>query len=145
MSTHQIHLFISHSWKYSEVYETLTEWIFNNKWSVGQASLDFRNYSVPKDDRIHDAPTSKALETAIYNQVARSHIVIIPTGMYTHYSDWINKEIMAAKYYGKPILAVNPRGQQRASGIVVDNSNEHVGWTSHSVINGIWKLYRNTL
>ena len=79
---------------------------------------------------------------AIYNQVAHSHVVIIPTGMYTHYSDWINKEITAAKYYGKPILAVNPRGQQRESGIVVDNSNKQVGWAKQSVIDGIWELYK---
>ncbi len=143
MSAHQIHIFISHSWKYSGVYKTLADWIFEENWLIGQASLNFRNFSVPKDDPIHDAPTDKALKNAIFNQIARSHVIVIPTGMYTHYSDWIQKEIDAANSYSKPILAVNPRGQERASGIVVENSAEHVGWTKKSVINGIWKLYQS--
>ena len=53
MSTHQIHVFISHAWSYSNHYETLASWIFEKDWSVGQASLDFRDFSVPKDDPIH--------------------------------------------------------------------------------------------
>lgn len=143
MSTHQIHVFISHSWKYSKVYETLASWIFEENWSVGQASLNFRNFSVPQDDPIHYAPSSKALKEAILNQISRSHVVVIPTGMYTNYSDWIQKEIDGANLYSKPILAVNPNGQQRASGIVVENSAEHVGWTKKSVISGIWNLYHS--
>ncbi len=38
MSTRQIHVFISHSWAYSNHYDTLSKWIFNKRWSVGQAS-----------------------------------------------------------------------------------------------------------
>jgi len=37
MSTHQIHVFISHSWAYSEHYDTLAEWVFTNSWRSGQA------------------------------------------------------------------------------------------------------------
>jgi len=144
MSTHQIHVFISHSWKYSKVYDKLAEWIFENNWSVGQASLDFRNFSVPKDDPIHNVPNTKALKDAIFNQIARSHVVVIPTGMYTHYSGWIQKEIDAANQYSKPILAVNPWGQERVSEIVVNKASELVGWNKDSVINGIWKLYKNS-
>jgi hypothetical protein len=143
MSTHQIHVFISHAWAYTKDYDTLAGWIFNEKWSTGQASLDFRNFSVPKDDPIHNAPTSKTLKDAIFKQIARSHVVVIPTGMYASYSSWIQKEIDGAIGFSKPILAVTPRGQQRSSGVVVDNAAEHVGWTKQSVIDGIWKLHRS--
>lgn len=61
--------------------------------------------------------------------------------MYANYSDWIQKEIDGAKGYAKPILAVNPRAQERTSGIVVDNSDMHVGWNKNSVVDGIWQLY----
>ncbi len=93
MSTRQIHVFISHAWAYSEHYETLASWIFGEKWSVGQASLDFRNYSVPKNDPIHDADNDKQLKEAILKQIKMSHVIVIPTGMYTNYSKWIQKEI----------------------------------------------------
>jgi len=143
VTPHQIHIFISHSWKYSSVYDTLATWIFEEKWNVDKVPLNFKNFSVPKDDPIHNAPTDRALKIAIHNQIARSHIIVIPTGMYTNYSKWIQKEIDGANEYSKPILAVNPRGQERTSEIVVSNSAEHVGWTKQSVINGIWKLYKS--
>jgi len=68
MSVHQLHVFISHSWTYSGHYETLREWIFEQNWRVGQASLALRDYSVPKDDPIHDARTDRELREAIYRK-----------------------------------------------------------------------------
>jgi hypothetical protein len=142
MSTRQIHVFISHAWAYSEHYETLASWIFGEKWSVGQASLDFRNYSVPKNDPIHDADNDKQLKEAILKQIKMSHVIVIPTGMYANYSKWIQKEIDGSSDYSKPILAVNPWGQQRASGVVVDSASKLVGWNKKSVVSGIWELYK---
>jgi hypothetical protein len=142
MSTKQIHVFISHAWAHSGHYETLSSWIFDENWSVGQASLDFRNYSVPKNDPIHDADNDKQLKEAILRQIAMSHVIVIPTGMYANYSKWIQKEIEGSSDYSKPILAVNPWGQQRASGVVVDSASKLVGWNKKTVISGIWELYK---
>ena len=141
MSTRQIHVFISHAWAYSGHYDTLAKWIFEEPWSVGQASLDFRDYSIPKDNPIHNVQSTKELQEAIFNQIARSHLVVIPSGMYTNYSRWIQKEIDGAKAYQKPILAVNPWGQQRKAGVVLNNADDGVGWNKQSVINAIWQLY----
>ena len=142
MSKHQIHIFISHSWTYSDHYNTLASWIFDQNWSVGQASLDLRDFSVPRDDPIHNASTERQLREAIFRQIVRSHVVVIPTGMYANYSKWIRKEIDGANQWAKPILAVNPWGQLRTSSIVSAAATETVGWNSKSVIAGIWSLYR---
>lgn len=142
MSVRQIHVFISHSWNYSHHYEKLSEWIFQNSWSVGQASLDFRNYSVPKTDPILNAHNDRQLREAIYRQIAMSHIVVIPTGMYANHSKWIQKEIDGAAVFTKPILAVNPWGAMRTASVVSLAAQRTVGWTSQSVISGIWELYR---
>jgi hypothetical protein len=141
MSTRQIHVFISHAWKYSDHYETLEKWIFRESWSSGQASLDFRNFSIPKDDPIHNVQNTNQLQQAITNQIARSHVVVIPSGMYANYSNWIRKEIDGAKAMGKPILAVNPWGQEKKSGVVLNNSDLGVGWNKEPLINAIWQLY----
>ncbi|ABV38355.1 nuclease [Shewanella sediminis HAW-EB3] len=142
MSTRQIHVFISHAWSHSGHYDTLSEWIFNENWSVGQASLDFRDFSVPKDNPIHDADDDDQLQAALFNQIARSHIIVIPMGMYANYSKWIKKEIDGAGLYSKPILAVNPWGQERSSSVVGDAADKKVGWNKKTVINGIWELYK---
>ncbi|CAA6604198.1 conserved hypothetical protein [Rhodospirillaceae bacterium LM-1] len=142
MSVHQIHVFISHSWGYSGHYDTLADWIFNTNWRVGQASLNFLDFSVPKNDPIHNAPNESSLKEAIYSKIARSHVIVIPQGMYASYSKWIKKEIESAGSYSKPILAVNPWGQERASSVVKNAATKTVGWNSETVISGIWNLYR---
>jgi len=142
MSTKQIHVFISHAWAHSGHYDTLSDWIFNGNWSVGQASLDFRNYSVPKDDPIHDADNDKQLKEAIFKQIAMSHVIVIPTGMYANYSKWIKKEIKGSSDYDKPILAVNPWAQEKTSSVVTDAADKLVGWNKKTVVTGIWNLYK---
>ena len=142
MSTYNINVFISHSWNYSDAYDTLAEWIFDENWSSGQASINFRNYSVPKDDPIHDADNATQLKDAIYRRIALSHVIVIPTGMYASYSKWIKKEIDGAISKGKPILAVNPWGQERASSVVIDNADLVAGWNKNSVGQSIWDLYK---
>lgn len=142
MSTRQIHVFISHAWAHSEHYDTLSKWIFGERWSSGQASLDFYDYSVPKDNPIHRATSTVALKDAIFNQIARSRVIVIPSGMYAAHSNWIQKEIDGATLYGKPILAVTPWGQVREASVVLENANKVVGWNKEPLVNAIWDLYR---
>lgn len=141
MSTRQVHVFISHAWDYSGHYDTLASWIFGERWSVGQAALDFRDYSIPRNYPINNVTSTKALQDAIFNQIARSHVVVIPSGMYAAYSKWIQKEIDGAKQYNKPILAVNPWGQQKKAGVVLSNADIGIGWNKQPLINAIWQLY----
>jgi hypothetical protein len=141
VSTRQIHVFISHAWSYSGHYDTLASWIFGEPWSVGQASLDFRDHSIPRDSPIHNVTSTAQLQAAIFNQIARSHVVVIPSGMYANYSKWIQKEIDGAKGYGKPIVAVNPWGQEKKSGVVLSNADIGVGWNKQPVIRAIWQMY----
>ncbi|MXW19433.1 MAG: nuclease [Gammaproteobacteria bacterium] len=141
MSTHQIHVFISHSWNYSEHYEKLAEWIFQQPWEANGSSLVFIDYSVPRDDPIHFARNSEQLLHAISQKITQSHVVVIPTGMYAQYSTWIKKEINSANNLVKPILAVNPWGQQRSSSVVTNAATRSVGWNSERIVSGIWELY----
>ena len=67
--------------------------------------------------------------------------MVIPTGMYATHSKWIQREIDGANEKGKPILAINPWGQQRTSSVVSAAANKTVGWNKKSVIHGIWDLY----
>ena len=142
MSSPQVRVFISHSWNYAKHYETLVGWIRGRPWRWGQAVPKFLDYSVPKDDPVHNAPTDKLLRSAIRGQIAQTHVVVISTGMYATHSKWINIEIELAAELEKPILAVHPWAQSRKSRVVQQHAKEKVGWNQKSVLNGIWKLYR---
>lgn len=136
----EVNVFISHSWAYSGHYDRLAEWIFDEVWSVDNQRIYFANTSVPRDNPIHFAPNDAALQSAIYERIINSHVVVIPTGMYANHSKWIGKEIAGAKYYGRPIVAVDPWAQKRASSVVVDAADEAVGWNKQSIINAVWRL-----
>lgn len=125
-------LFISHSWAYGDAYEKLVSF-FNEhpffKWT---------DYSVPKNDPIHDAPNATALYNAIKNQIAPVNCVIILAGVYSSYSKWIDKEIEISKtVYSKPIVAVEPWGSEKTSKIVKDNADAIVKWQSSSIVKAI--------
>ncbi|MBW1650420.1 MAG: TIR domain-containing protein [Deltaproteobacteria bacterium] len=130
-------LFISHSWSYSDEYEKLMNLIGNG------SHFNFNNYSVPKDDPIHDAPNPTLLYEAIKRKISPCHVVIILAGVYASYSKWIDKEITICKKgftQEKPILAVAPWGAEKTSQIVKNNADLIVKWNTESIIAGIIKL-----
>ncbi|WP_288928548.1 TIR domain-containing protein [uncultured Maritimibacter sp.] len=134
-------VFISHSWAYSNHYEKLCEWIFEQTWNAPNGlPIRFVNFSVPSDDPIHGARNDAELEAAILRKMLHAHVLICPTGMYSSHSKWIGKEIKGARAYHLRILAVDPWGQERKSSIVSQAADHTVGWTSASVVQGIWDL-----
>lgn len=135
-----MNIFISHSWTYSDHYDRIAGWIFDEVWTSNGQQVYFANTSVPRDNPIHFAPTDAMLQHAIYQRIAESHVVVIPTGMYAHYSKWIKKEIDGAKLYRRPILAVDPWAQKRAASVVAASANESVGWNKQSIVDAVWRL-----
>lgn len=134
MSLKTYNLFISHSWTYSNAYNNLTSMLDEAKY------FDYKNYSVPKDDPIHNASNSKELYEAIKNQVKYAHVVIILAGVYSSYSKWIDKEIEIAQNMGKPTLAVEPWGSEKTSSKVKNAADRIVKWNTDSIVNAIREL-----
>jgi hypothetical protein len=137
MMINTYNLFISHSWSYGDAYDRLVKMLDDANYFY------YKNYSVPKDDPIHNAPNSGALYNAIKNQMSPCHAVLILAGVYATYSDWINNEIKISKnefYKSKPILAIQPWGSEKTSQVVKDNADLIVGWNTDSIIKGIREL-----
>ena len=89
MRTHN--LFISHSWSHSDSYDKLAGLL------DARPYFAYRNYSVPRDDPIHDARSIAALRTAIKGKLSPCGVVLILAGVYATYSKWINVEIDLAQ------------------------------------------------
>lgn len=123
-------LFISHSWKYNDHYEDLLN-LLNN------SDLNFSDYSVPKNDPIHNAGNYFQLRQAIKNQISSASCVIILAGVYSTYSKWINIEIELAKLLRKKIIAIEPFASERTSQKVKDTADIIVGWNTQSIVNAI--------
>lgn len=124
-------LFISHSWSYSNQYDGLINLLNQNY------TFEYKNYSVPKDDPIHNASNQSLLKEAIRRQMQPASCVIILAGVYATYSKWINIEIELAKSMNKKIIAVEYWGAEKTSRIVKENADIIVGWNSNSIIKAI--------
>ncbi len=131
------HIFISHSWSYTDSYQQLVELLNNRPY------FSYKNYSVPKDDPIHTSGTDKELYNAIKNKIQLCHVVLILAGVYSSYSKWIEKEIDIAKQgfsIKTPIVAIEPWGAEKTSKLVKDNADMIVKWNTDSIVNAIREL-----
>lgn len=128
-------LFISHSWSYGDAYENLVA-LLN-----AAPNFQYKNYSIPKDDPIHNAPNSAALYQAIKNKMIFCNVVLIMAGKYATYSKWIEREIqIAKKEYDKPIVAIRPWANEQVSSVVSDAADKLVSWNTSSIVSAIREL-----
>lgn len=127
-------LFISHSWKYDDLYNRLTEFL-------DEQGISYFNHSVPKDDPVHTNGTDKQLRAAIDAKISGCSGVIILAGVYATYSKWINEEITMSDAYGKSIIAVEPWGAERTSAVVKNAADKVVKWNGKSVADAIKELF----
>ncbi|MCD8194692.1 MAG: TIR domain-containing protein [Coprobacillus sp.] len=124
-------IFISHSWRYHKQYDNLINLL--NEYPY----FSYRDYSVPQDDPIDDAPNNRRLKEELENQIRPASCVIFLAGVYASYSKWIDVEIEIAQRMGKKIIAVIPRGNERASDRVTSVANIIVRWNHASIVNAI--------
>lgn len=124
-------LFISHSWSYSDAYDGLVNLLDSNPYFI------YKNYSVPKDDPIHNARNDHQLKEAIRNQMQHAGCVLILAGVYSTYSKWINIEIGLAREMGKKIIAVELYAAERTSSVVKNAADVITDWRTNSIISAI--------
>ncbi len=128
-------LFISHSWTYGDAYEKLVDLL------DAAPNFQYKNYSVPEDDPVHNAPNVEALYKAIKNQMVFCDVVLIMAGKYATYSKWIQREIQIAKKdFSKPIVAIRPWANEHVSTVVSEAADRLVGWNTNSIVSAIREL-----
>jgi len=123
-------IMISHAWTYGGDYNRLVDLL------DATPNFAWRNFSVPEDDPIH-AGTTRQLAAALDDRVRRVHAVVMLSGVYATHSDWMKREIEMAQNYGKPIIAVKPWGNQRASAVTQSAADVLVNWSTSSIVSAI--------
>lgn len=123
-------LLISHSWKYSTQYGKIVSWLNETscfKWS---------NHSISAN-KPYDSTTKYELKRKLTNQISGCCAVIVVSGMYASYSEWIDYEIDEALRMGKPIIGIKPWGSERVPAKISNNATVLVGWNCSSVVNAV--------
>ena len=124
------HILISHSWDYGEHYEKVEKWLNESKY------FSWTDYSVPLSKSL-DVKGRKELQDKLRSRISLCSCVIILSGMYVSYSEWIDYEIDTALSFKKPIIGVKPWGQERVPTKVQENADIIVGWNSTSIVDAV--------
>ncbi len=131
-----VRLFISHSWDHNDDYISLINLLKKID------NFVFYNYSVPEHNPL-SADGDKELIKELCEQLRGCHVLIVIASMYPSYSEWIQKEVLIANVYRKPVLGVIPRGQKRISKFVKTYADKLVRWSSRSIHKAIIELMEN--
>ena len=129
------YLFISHSWSYGDAYTRICNLLNSASYFI------YRDYSVPQDDPIHNAPNQQALRNAIIAKMRNTQVILVIAGVYATYSKWINIELdLAKRHFNKPVLGIKPYAHTNVSSVVRRDADLLVNWSTTSIVDGIRKL-----
>lgn len=123
-------LFISHAWKYNEDYDRLVG-LLNSA-----SNFSWKNYSVSIDNPLAGG-SKKKLAEEITQQISLASVVLIITGMYVSYREWIKFEIDRADQFNKPIVGIQPWGSTNVPFEVKRSAWKIVGWNTQSVVKAV--------
>jgi len=133
--SHRYGLFISHSWDYRDEYERLVNLLNTD---IG---FLWENLSVPEENPLsvlmYLPKSYRFLVRQLDERISKADCLVVLAGMYVAHSGWIQSEIEAAQEFHKPIIAVEPRGNERFPEAVMHAAAESVGWNSASIISAI--------
>ena len=130
------HVFISHSWKYSDEYDRLVA-LLN-----AAPNFAWANYSVPEGKSVVeiDKPVGKRrLRKELKEQIHSAHVVLVIAGMYVNHKYWIQAELDLSVAYPKPIIAIVPYGHERVPEELQAMATAVVGWNTNSIVKAIRK------
>ena len=132
------HIFISHAWKYGNDYNRLIHLLDSAPY------FSYYNYSAPREKPLHNlnstAVTTKTqIKAAIDRKIISCNCVLVISGMYSAYREWMQYEIDAAILMNKPIIAIRPWGSQVMPAEVSSVATEIVGWNTDSIVSAIRK------
>jgi hypothetical protein len=128
-------LFISHAWDYALAYEGVVR-LLN-----ADINLKWKNLSIPIENPIRMLPllpkSNRTILKELEERIKESDALLVLAGMYFAHSGWIQSEIEIARDFGKPIIGVKPRGQERIPAALQSFACELVGWTTESMVRAI--------
>ncbi len=123
-------VFVSHSWDHSDDLDNLHDLL------IRRGYFSYSSHEVNKYSPINSSNTAY-IKQRLKERIRNSNIVLALAGIYASHSDWMKWEIETAKELGIPIVGIIPRGQERISRIVFDNSIVDIRWNTESIVQAI--------
>lgn len=90
------------------------------------SDFQWENYSVPQD-----APPE------IKNKINEVDVVVVLSGLYSHYPDYIELVVNTAREQNKPLVIIRPYGVENIPLELEKKAQEVVGWNAPCIVDAI--------
>ena len=128
-------LFISHAWDYADDYDAVVRLLKNDIW------FKWEDLSVPIEKPIAMSivlpKSNRRILKELEERINEADALLVLAGIYVSHSGWIQSEIEVARDFGKPIIGIKPRGQERIPVALQLLARDLVGWTTNSIVGAI--------
>ncbi len=122
-------IFASHGWETDEDYLRLFEYL--------ESTTNFYYENLLPPGSSPEGESIAQRRTRILDAMKRAEVVVVCTGQYEPFRDWIDFEISAAKAHRLPIVLVEPFGPKDAPAELKSKADQIVGWSSRSLEDAI--------
>ncbi|HDR0967240.1 TPA: TIR domain-containing protein [Pasteurella multocida] len=123
-------IFVSHSWDHSNDLSSLHNLLQNRGYFSFDSQEVTKNHPINSFNELY-------IKQKLKEKIRNSNILLALAGIYASHSEWMKWEIETAKELGVPVVGIIPRGQERISKIVFDNSIVDVRWNADSIVQAI--------
>jgi len=127
-------IFVSHVWAKDDDYLRLFEYLESTN------NFFYRNYSRPDQAPSGD---KEAMRAELRRQIEPVETVIILSSLYKPHQDWIEFQMNAAQALKKPLIVMEPFGDDEIPEAVRSRADEIGHWSARSIEDAIRRTSRH--
>jgi len=124
-----IRIMASHGWQADEDYLRLFEYL--------ESTTNFYYQNVLPPQASPEGETIAQRRTRVLDAMKQAELLIVISGQYEEFRDWLDFEIGAAQAHSRPIVLVEPFGPNEAPDALKSSAAQTVGWNSRSLEDAI--------
>ncbi len=124
-----IRIMASHGWQADEDYLRLFEYL--------ESTTNFFYENVLPPQASPEGETIADRRTRVLDEMKRTEVLIVMSGQYEEFRDWLDFQIGAAQAHSRPIVLVEPFGPNDAPDELKSQAAQIVGWNSRSLEDAI--------
>ena len=129
-----IRIFVTHVWQKSDDYLRLFEYLEST------SNFYYQNFSRPEEAPSGD---KEAMRSSLRRQIEHAESVIVLSSLYGAHRDWIEFQMNAAQAMNKPLLVMEPFGDDEIPEEVRARADEVAEWNARSIEDAIRRTARH--